>query len=111
MNTVPVGKYYDLNIYCDGKTVGVYAYELRYDPDWQTYETNSSKYTYLQFDMQDSANKSIIAFMLQDYDWEYNELGWEDYDEWLDPDEFRINAPKILAEFIDNLPEYEVEIM
>lgn len=102
---------YDFNIYCDGKTVSAALYQLRYDRAWQVFETNSSKYVTISYDMSDSSNHNAIAFLLRDFKWDLHEPGhWTDYDTWEDVYEFMDNAPRELEDFIKNYKiEYDCE--
>lgn len=97
---------YDFNIYCDGDSIGLYAYRLEWNIDWGMYQMNPESWEHINFDMHDPANNAIIAHLLQDYIW--TDQNWEDYDTWTDLEDVRLNAPKVLAEFLDNLPEYDV---
>ena len=100
-------KDYDLNIYSDGSSVGIYAYELRYDRETETYQTNSSNYHRLGFEIADPDNANVIAFLLRDYKWQ--DQDWTDYDTWEDPDDYRKHAPKVIEDFMNQLTEYEAE--
>jgi len=99
---------YDFNIYCDGQTVSAALYQLRFDKAWEIFETNSSKYVTISYDMSNPDDHNAIAFLLRDYDW--NLKKWEDYDTWEDPLDFMRHAPKELLDFFDNYAiEYECE--
>lgn len=99
---------YDFNIYCDGETVSAALYRLRYDAAFKTYETDSSKFVTLSYDMSNEDDYNAIAYLLRNYYWDTE--GWTDYDTWEDPQEYKKHAPKELLDFFDNyMIEYECE--
>ena len=98
---------YDLNVYSDGKSIGLYAYELRYDKDGAVYETNTSKYKTLKFDMADPDNHNVIAFLLKDYSWP--EQDWTDFDTWEAPELYTEHPPQVIADFFASLVPYNTE--
>lgn len=101
---------YDFNIYCDGKHVSAALYQLRYDKAWDVYETNSSKYVTITFDMSDPDDHNVIAFLLRDYAWDLTGNHYTDYDTWEDITEYKRHAPKVLTDFFENyMIEYECE--
>jgi hypothetical protein len=101
---------YDLNIYCDGEKVSAALYQLRYDAAFQTYETNSSKYVTISYDMSNEEDFNAIAFLLRDFAWDYDKAMYTDYDTWEDIVEFMRHAPNEIENFIKNYTiEYDCE--
>lgn len=101
---------YDFNIYCDGQTVSAALYQMRFDRAFEVFETNSSKYVTISYDMSDPENHNAIAFLLQDYAWDQADTTYTDYDTWEDVEEYKKHAPKELLDFFENyMIEYECE--
>ena len=99
---------YDFNIYCNGVTVSAILHPLRYDAALGAYETDSSKYVSLSYEMKNHNDHNAIAYLLRDYDW--IEKDWTDYDTWEDVQEYKKHAPKELLDFFENyMVEYECE--
>lgn len=106
---------YDYNIWSNGDSLFLTAYELREDITGQAdyLILNESRYTTIGWVINEHKNKKIIQYLLSVGG--NNSKGWEmwdftDYDDWthLAALEDAPGMPKEIRRWLDALPDYEV---
>lgn len=98
-------KQYDINVWSqDPGELGLSAYELAYSTNGGV--QTGSKWHTIKFKFPQDLTE--IEYLLEDL--AINHLPFTDYDLWVSDPRNRGNAvPERIAEFLNNLPEYEME--
>lgn len=98
---------YDFNVWISEGILALCAYELEETGDGLQCRTD--KFLVKDFEMIEQ-NHDVIAYLLDNEEWNNGDVSeWDEYDDWFDVAYLtQGDTPAIITEWVNNLPEYEV---
>ena len=99
---------YDFNTYVLDGITHVCAYQIEISSGGYV-QTRTDNFITLSIDMT-KENRDVIAYLLDNDEWDEEDLSnWNEYDKWYDESYLTEgDAPVMITEWLDNLPEYEM---
>lgn len=105
--TLVKSKDYDYNIYVLDGVLSLSAYQLEMTRDGYI-QMRTDNYITEHYPMTEE-NHDVIAYLLDNEEWDNDIAEWDECDIWRDKGYLTEgDAPVMITEWLDNLPEYEM---